>query len=625
MSVNGLYTIPVMDAIRHDYERFQFDTHQYSHKGLFTDGESLFAVVLDVKNNQALLDSLKEQYHRFHTLGIPTAILVGDVQEHYQRIESRSSLEKSHLYGQPMNMDETINQLIMHIPRKYHPFHVDFLFSTNEFKLTFKNNIVINDQDEIQLICESLGYQGYDYIFEFNPDMADYPGKVEHNSNTHNNMQLAASGLIQKQFSNLLLERYEEDEDFWIRNRQSVFDGKQTEQRDRFLLPSFESNRTRCFVDASAFPRQNLRVYLTLYEQIVIAPPLNDDADYFYRMFMIRPFELRELIARGRLLFVLPQNLNRYAPQLILEIISVDPNAVIFSRRLAAATIQGIQKKSGIIGTTFSSDEQLDFLHHCSRIKHPEIQRLANTLSEQWQFGEFLVNKEGAVSAHRLGISNLAIKGFQSRGKDLAIELTAASSSFEFAQGLGAHHFPFDGDSYSEVTACQVVSGLYNGVALNTQKIRESELSMLLSEVLAINNDMNILELDDVLGRSQIRSIPQILSEFANISESERLEKVYLLRKELKQIENNKARLTSLDLAGYGLPAGAGALMECADQAGGGYVALGGWMLKMLTTYASETSLMDSPIFTKLSGINHRVSQDAIIVKRVRDSVSKIT
>ncbi|MBL4828405.1 MAG: hypothetical protein JKY55_00700, partial [Aliivibrio sp.] len=489
MSDSLPYSLPIIDAIRHDYERFRFDTYQYSHMGLFTDGKELFAVIVDVKHNKVLLSGLKEQYHRSHTLGIPIATLVGEVLDSYRLIESRSKLEKTQVHGQPMTMDETINQFALHIPHKYHPFHVDFLWATNEFNLTFKTAITECQQEEIQLICESLGYQGYNYIFKVDSTMSDYPGKVESKPNTQNNMQLTASGLIQNQFSPQLLSRYEEDEDFWIQNQQSVFSGDETEQRDRFLLPSFETKQTRCFVDASVFPRQNLRVYLTLYEQVIIALPLKIEAEYFYKMFKINRYELKELVARGRLLFTAPQNLTRYSQEILLDIISVNPNAIVFSRRLAAATIQGIQKKSGIVGTTFSSDEQYHFLHQCSRIDSPEVQRLALMLSEQWQFGEFLVNKEGATSAHRLGISNLAVKGFQDQGRNLLMELTTASSSYEYAQGLGAHHFPFDGDKYSEVAACQVVSGLYNGVSADSQKIRESELSMLLSEIFAVNND----------------------------------------------------------------------------------------------------------------------------------------
>ncbi|OMO36531.1 hypothetical protein BCT46_00045 [Vibrio sp. 10N.261.46.E8] len=615
------FSIPLMDAFRHDYERFRFDTHQYSHQGLFTDGEKLYAVILDVENNDALLDELREHYDKYHTVGIPPAKIVGEITQGFRLIESRSKLEKTLTHGQPMTIDETINLFVLHIPKKYHPFHVDFLFNTNEFNLTFKSELTRSEQEEVQLICEALGYQGYDFVFNVDLTMPDFPGKVEHEPNTRNNLVLTASGLMQKQFSKPLLTRYEEDEDFWAQNRQSVFSGDEVDQKGQYLLPKFEEPKSRCFVDASVFPRQNLRVYLTLYEQVIIALPLNKDSEYFYKMFQLGKYEFRELVARGRLLFVAPQNLERYSQELLSDILMVDPCSIIFSRRLAASTIRGIQGKSGIIGTTFSSDEQYHFLHQCSRIESPSIQSLAQTLSEQWQCGEYMVNREGAVSTHRLGLSSIAAKGFELRGRDIYLELSTAAMAYEYAQGLSAHHFPFDGEQYSEVSACQVISGFYNGVRTDSKQIHESELGMLLHEIFAIDNDMDILELDSALSNSLIRSLPSIVNQFANMDESERFHKLRALKDEVTRIESNKTRMSRLNISGFPSVA-AGAGMELVGIKGGGVVALGGWLLNALNVYADELQLTNSPIFTKLSSLNHFTSHDAVIIQRVRKRIS---
>lgn len=616
------FSIPLMDAIRHDYERFRFDTHRYDHKGLFTDGKGLYAVISDVEGNESLLDELSEHYRKYHTAGIPTGKIVSKVTQAFRLIESRSRLEKSLTHGQPMTMDETINLFVLHIPKKYHPFHVDFLFNTKQFNLTFKSKITISEQEDIQLICEALGYQGYDFVFKFDPTISHFPGKVEYKSNAHNNLLLTASGLMQKQFSKPLLTRYEEDEDFWVQNRNSVFSGDATDQKSQFLLPKFVENKSRCFVDASVFPRQNLRVYLTLYEQVIIALPLDKGTEYFYEMFKLGQYEFQELVARGRLLFVAPQNIHRYSQELLADILMVAPDSMIFSRRLAASTIRGIQNKSGIIGTTFSSDEQYQFLHQCSLIENASIQNLAQVLSEQWQYGEYMVNKEGAVSTHRLGVSRIAAKGFERRGRDIYLELSTAAMAYEYAQGLRAHHFPFDGEQYSEVAACKVITGFYNGVRSHSQKIQESELGTLLNEIFAIDNDMDILELDSALSNSLMRSLPNIVNQFAGMDEGERFHKLRALKEEVAQIEKNKGRMSRLNISGFPSVA-AGAGMEMAGIKGGAIVALGGWLLNALNVYADELDLTNSPIYTKLSSLNHFTSHDAVIVQRVRSSISR--
>ena len=621
-SISYPYSISVVDTIKNNYESFRLETHYLSHKGLYTNGERIYAVIQEVVGDEEKRVALENRYEEFRTIAIPPVVIVGEKLPDFIKIPLRDSFEKSHLFGQPLAMDEFINHLNIHIPKKYQPFNADMKWGTNEFKIVVKNEVNNDEKEEIQLICESLGYQGFDYVFEVDPDISDYPGMVDFKTNSRNNLQIIASGLIQNQFSRNVLDGYEEDEDFWVKNRKAVFSGDNID-RDIYLPNDFSGKSTKCFVDASVFERRNLRVYLSLYEKVVIALPFKSKEINFYGMFGINPLELKELITRGRLLFVVPQNLSRYSESLLQEIIEENPNSIIFSRRLAATAIQGIQKKTGIVGFTFSSDEQYEFLYYCTRSNNEWLKFLAKSLSEQWQFSEYMIDKEGAASVFRAGFSNLAAKLFEAKGKDLSIELATASSSFEFAQGLNAHHFPFDSEQYSEVAACEAVSSLYSGVIENSRFIRESEIGILLKNVLAINNDMNVLELDDVLTSYSLRAIPNILKEYSNLSNDELNLKLYELRKELMQIEKNKGNLAALDFTGAFGPLVAGAFMEYNGVPGGAYVSLGGWLVKALCHYSGQSSLADNPIFTRLSSINHRVSQNAVIIKRCRDTIGK--
>lgn len=366
-SISYPYSVSVVDTIKNNYESFRFKTHDLSHKGLYTDGEKIYAVIQEVLGDEEKRTALENYYEEFRTIAIPPVVIVGEKLPGFINIPLRDSFEKSHLFGQPLVEGEFINQLNIHIPKKYQPFNADMKWGTNEFKIILKNEVTNDDKEEIQLICESLGYQGFDYVFEVNPDISDYPGVVDFKTNSIDNLQIIASGLIQKQFPRKILDRYEDDEDFWVENRKIVFSGDDLDRQDIFLPNDFLGKSTKCFVDASVFERRNLRVYLSLYEKVVIALPFESEERDFYGMFGINPLELKELITRGRLLFVVPQNLARYSQSLLQEIIEVNPNAIIFSRRLAATAIQGIQKKTGIVGATFSSDEQYEFLYYSAR------------------------------------------------------------------------------------------------------------------------------------------------------------------------------------------------------------------------------------------------------------------
>lgn len=109
--------------------------------------------------------------------------------------------------------------------------------------------------------------------------------------------------------------------------------------------------------------------------------------------------------------------------------------------------------------------------------------------------------------------------------------------SLEFSLGLGAHHFPFEHTGYSEVNACKILNGIYNGVQQSQNELREMEIQTLLSNIFTINNDMNVLELDDILSKYSRRMIPQILQEYAHLTPEELSFKIYSLNKDIKAIE----------------------------------------------------------------------------------------
>jgi hypothetical protein len=132
---------------------------------------------------------------------------------------------------------------------------------------------------------------------------------------------------------------------------------------------------------------------------------------------------------------------------------------------------------------------------------------------------------------------------------------------------------------------------------------------------------MDILELDSALSNSLIRSLPSIVNQFSGMDEGERFHKLRALKEEVTKIENNKKRMSRLNISGFPSVA-AGAVMEAKGIKGGGIVALGGWLLNLLNVYADEFEFTNSPIYTKLSSLNHFTSHDAVIVQRVRGSIS---
>ncbi|MFA0039992.1 hypothetical protein AB4423_25180, partial [Vibrio chagasii] len=209
----------------------------------------------------------------------------------------------------------------------------------------------------------------------------------------------------------------------------------------------------------------------------------------------------------------------------------------------------------------------------------------------------------------------------------LTPEIHTAASSFEFSQGLGAHHVPFDSEKYSEVNSCKLVTSLYNGVKPVSDGIMESKLETLLGEILAIDNDMNILSLDDELSEIHDDRIADVITRYSSLTPEELEKELYLINKQIRSIERSEDKLSRFDMKGF-LPSLVGAsaalgLFGTQGAAIGGLVPFGVWLLNYL--YVNASSVSNSHIFNKLNSINHGVSEDIVLLHNYQKTFKSLS
>jgi len=613
----------MIEVLKNNYEAFIVQKYKLNHCGLYHDAENIYAVIKNCEECHTTLDEIQKLYdYEYKTAGVPGPIFVEEIKEGFVSIDFRNTYEKINLFGQPFNASEFHNNISMVIPAKFHPFHVDMKWMDNTFTFVFNKQLSQAEIDEVILLCESLGYYGYNYIINIDRELPDYKYQQK-GSNVQHDLTLVTSRYLKNNQPKEILDKYEEDEKFWIEKRLNIFsDASFT--RDECLIDSFKTNQNKCFVDASVFPRNNIREYLSLYDTVIIAIPLMDapNAQSFYEIFKINKIELLELVHRGKIKFVAFQNLQRYDSNFLADVLSVDSQCVLFSRRLAAASLLAIREKTGLFGISFDSDSQYKLLNECYNSNIDILKVLAESLSNNIAFLEYGINQRGALGVSQFCGANFAAQIYKARGHDYTIELMTSSMSLEFSMGLGAHHFPFEHADYSEVNACKLLNGIYNGVQPLQNELREVEIQSLLSNVLTISNDMNVLELDDILSKYNRRMIPEILKEYANLTAEELSFKVYSLNKEIKKIEKRKENLSILDLSGLA-PVVAGAVMEYKGLSGAGYIALLPWLFKILKVTANNSNLFNAKIFSDLESLTLNASRETVLVHKIRQDIHK--
>lgn len=612
---NRLYTSSVIQSVANNYERFIIQSADIDHQGLYLHNDKIYALVPNL--SASLKEELIERYEKGRVVGMPRPEFCGVVDKSAERISLSDTWKKICLHGYPFTAPEAENELNIHLPEKYHPFHFDFKLATNIFELKLRFEPNEDEINELRILLASLGYDDYELVVTVDKAIPEYPSE----DNTvrkilgydPNNLLLKAKSFLPKSYPKVVLDKYQEDQDFWVDNRTKVFSDLEFSQSE--FIPTSTLTSTSCFVDASVFSRQNIREYLALYHTVIIALPFNDNPKLsvdFYQMFSINRFELEELVRRQRLKFTITQNIKRYSIELITTILDVDPSAIVFPRALASSTIIEMRNRSGVLGHTLTTEEQFHFLRVLKQEGSEAALKLANSVSSSWQGMEYLVNKLGPTGISYVGMGQFMSNMYASEQTSMLGWLT---SSYEYSLGLGAHYVPYDDPNHPEwFKAFEYIGGCYAGFQRKNPVLREAEIGMLLNKVYSINNDMDVLELDRVFSGQEIPFATDILERFSNLTEEELSLKLMELRTEIGKLEANQRRLSKWDITGFLGGSTALALNQP-------FVSILVWGMVVAPRLLSHTQ-PHLEVFNRLSAINNRTSRDVVLIKRSRDLIS---
>ncbi|CAJ1852058.1 hypothetical protein PEKONANI_02791 [Aeromonas jandaei] len=620
---NYLYNYEAeIDAIIHDYERFVLQTHKFPHLGLFRQGSAIFIVIENVSDSD--VEMLSKDYNdNYRAICNPAPLIVPCIRDGFEKVELRESWRKINQHGYPYTYAEIENELYMMLPKRFQPFRFDYKMVTGKFNLELEVLPSADDVLEIEIILADLGLDNYELVINVNPNLKkdivshairekELIGDIDF---LPHNLIIKASGLIDREMPKIILDKYEEDEEFWVDQRLNILRETSFNQSDISQLEDL-NNGSLCFIDATHHDRGNLRTYLSLYRTVIISLPQKTSSTRksFFEMFEINEFELRVLIEHGRLKFSVIDNIELYPLDLIAYILDVDPKAVIFPRSITASCLLSMRDRTGLLGFSYTTDEQFRFLNSLHLSNSKSASEIAGALANSWNGMERMVNQNGLLLIGHLGIGGLISKMyFGEKGSDIPF----FSSSYEISQGLGAHYFPYESENESRYAkAAELVGSIYHGINMHAPQIKENKLKELLSSIYAINNDMSILELDRVFSHKEIPFATDILNDLSKLSEEEVNYKILQLKDSINKLEKNQQRLSALDFSGL---IGGVASMYSGEPV----VSLLVWGLTATNRYVNLTQ-GDTELFARLVAINNRVSKDVVLIKNARNKISNI-
>lgn len=431
----------------------------------------------------------------------------------------------------------------------------------------------------------------------------------------------------------------EEDEEFWLENRNRVFSGSNPPFTQDLLPGSWKDLDLACVVDASAFPPQNMRSYLTLYDTVVVSLPLESNFGESLAGFGVSDRELLALLETGRLKILLPQPVDRYPVRWLAEAQDSHPDALMGSRRLACAVLADAQVRFPLLYPPLELDDRQAVMMMVKQAANedgvPEAVRkwfnvLAAELPDLWLSAPLLVHREGALMTPRVGVGWLAAQIFKEfHGTDRLIEIMHAAHGVEWAGALGAHAVPCSTGSYSEEAAADFLATMYSPLEKGSIPIADARSNKTVDNLLGLDNDVPVVDFAREFVGADVQRLRRAVRDITIWNQDDdMLERaIEAYNRDVRQYEKRPDRLKTFNVVGMVPAIAAAAAFPELLGPYGRFLPLGLWMLGVLITSNTEPKHQGPAVGRLIDYVNALLAAEtprAVLLSRLRKQVKAL-
>jgi hypothetical protein len=418
-----------------------------------------------------------------------------------------------------------------------------------------------------------------------------------------------------KVFPAIIRLALEEDEDFWVDSRLSLF-AEGSIDRHHFLESRLATEVGSCFVNSMALTPGNLRGYLTLYRVIWIALPLASFTEAVFKGFNVNEGELLELAAKGRIGFVLPAKTSIYPISFLAKLLEIAPKSVVFSKRLAAASIAESRRRNPLLFPNLNNVERRSVLDLLSGASCAEANELSGMFIQHfsvvWPSLEYSFSDLGALAMMRNGLSQIATSiAKKYHGIDLGPAIQLSMTSVEWAAALGAVYSPLKTSDFDEGPFAEFCGSIMTGVKQESIIAPVCDMNTLVEGLLCLDNDAPVIEVAEAFDGSDMLALQKLIQE-NSVSDVTLSEYVKTLNGKVKRFEKNQNKVQKLDLLGL-----AGGLAAIASTSGiASFVPIGAWVLQKI--FMQSDSFAQGPVLDWVRAKTFMTTQDVVLVSRLR-------
>lgn len=563
--------------------------------------------------------------HSCKTITSPVTV-VDILPEDCLPVQERTVKELVLLHGEPLTIVDIFNELIATLPKAFPLFFI----SSPDLELYFHTEIELTDEQKnlVSIACSNIKIS-MQINFVVSDENIEITSANKIFTKTADSLSLTSSRYVS---NNAILSKIrlacEEDEEYWIDHRVPVF--TDTRISTGGLLPNrFNESTSACYLNASVHEPSNIRSFLPLYRRIIIDMPLEGNLDRALGSFQVTESELVELACRGRVQFVLPQSLDRYPQSFLDTLLEASPESMLFSRRLALASIAETRKRVPLLYPKFGTKERrviLDLLGDIAKRTSNDLMfQVQSQLGKMWSGMERNIFSRGAMGTLSHGVGPILGELCKAvSGKDVRLEIGAAAMSVEWAATLGATYFPVSTEEYSEYGAAAMCATLYSGVNTAVSVNPVGNIEVLMNGLLTLDNDAPVLEVEKTFTHSDIDRLSKLVSKYAGTADAEEkiIEVVDSLNNDIQSYESHTERLNRYDIFGLGGVLGIGITGMAVGTPASGFVAsLGFWLANYILKTADPSRDPGGIVLDWLRAKNAWTTNDVVLLSRLRSKI----
>ncbi len=359
---------------------------------------------------------------------------------------------------------------------------------------------------------------------------------------------------------------------------------------------------------------------LTIYDRIDLIPRQHDNT--WLNRHKLNLVDLQELVRLNRVRLILPFSAESYAPDILAGVSEVNEDALIFSRTLAAKTIQHSQRKEPFLYAPLTTNERAAILASISgSISDKRSQTLLRSYVHlfELQHYSFMMRGAGGNISHGVG-AYLGEVFYKLRDIDARLELMTNGAALEWALGLGTTYIPRNMGGYDETNNSLLIASFLGRTPVVRADPATNRMHTVINGLLAMQ-DVPPLEVARNFNSSALTRFHKLAEKLMRLSSSQaelRLA-VEQLNQDVSSFERRSERLAKWHIATLTK----GAVLKAADSHFGPFASpIAAWLWKVLEEQLPPSVTSELGAASEmLKALATASSFDAVVVSRSRKSL----